>query len=174
MADEKSGSRPTPIEDSPLFAEAARRVERKNAARVVLEWLEGKKGDQTVEKTTKVSLGQMAREMIEGLQGGRIFFSVKNPDKVDGPVGACQITVKIPLRESGYGGVAVQQEVRGFLVLLKVKKGVTLEELSRSGDEALARLYILDKSTTQGRVEVPHLDVINIKDPDIGPFPKLD
>lgn len=172
---DNQGEEGIPLETVPLFTEAARQVERKKAANVVLEWLEGKKGDPTKEETTQVALGEMAKAILEKLKQGQIFFGVKKPEELKKAISVGTVTGKIPLENWKDCGVDVQQAVEGIWVVLLVRQGIRLEELEQSSkkkaDEALVNLYKLDLAKTLGRITVS--DGIKLKDPDIGPFPKL-
>lgn len=161
-------------EKGSLFAEAARRVEkkaqRKTAAKEVKEWLEAKTGDGRAVEGFQVTRGEMARKILEGLGQGRIFFGVKEPEQLKQILSIGAITAKIPWNGFYEGGIATQQTTEGVWIVLLVKQGIKCDELLKEiGDEAIEKLYKLDLATTLGRMAAT--DPFKLKDSDIGSFP---
>jgi len=186
MDDEKSQRESgIPVEEGSLFdraaKEAARRKkeenERKNAGRVVIQWLERFKKKEEIK--AKVPLEKMAEEVLEGLTEGRIFFAVRSPEQMEIPLRARKVNVRFPLRkipDPSYPNQLIEATPWGTIVVLEVKRGVEPSELlTPQVEEQLRRLYWYDQNVTledEGRIKIG--DPVNIKNPDIGPFPKLD
>src|SRR3989344_6721363 len=78
-----------------LFSEAFRRAQRQQAARIVHRWLTGYPIAGSGSRT-QVSLGDIARSVLDRLEMGEIFFVVKSAGEADAPVKARKVRVNLP------------------------------------------------------------------------------
>jgi hypothetical protein len=142
---------------------------REKAAEAVLEWLERKRHDERRETISQVTIAEMAEIIRIRLGGGYIFFVVKDPDEIEAPLKAKEITVRLP--ETKMGDFTIQFIAKA--VALFVRSDATVDELTTpEGDRALAKLYWSDQNIRPEDGRIFTFDpVVKIKHPDYGVFP---
>jgi len=151
-----------------LFAEDASRVE---AARVVVQWLEGFKEKEKVKAGPDFQ--KMADSVLRDLKKGRIFFGIKKRDRQEAGVSIGVVYSKVPVGDNSEGELVLKEITRRVWVVLVVEEGIELDELKgRLGDDVLTKLFKTDEEAVAGRVTVADKIKLSVqKSINIGPFP---
>lgn len=158
--------------DGSLFGETLKQKQRLQAALTVRHWLESFPETDTVHPS-KISLGQIAKTVLQHLEEGRIFFVVKSADSVNEPIRARRVRVSLP--PITHPLINKTAKINAHLVALQVQSDVTAADLgNEQGLEQLRLLYNFDSDIgSQYDIRVRVNDPVTFKDKDIGRFPVI-
>ncbi len=157
------------------FEETRRAVEeaaiRGQIADKVYTWLLKKKRTENIRDQSIPSLQDQATEVLKGLQNGEIFFIVSNLKAGEPKLNPRLLEVNT-------------KKGRVYAVALSVSNEITIEELLKSGDEVIRKMYSIHKKEIQEKKlrdyqkgmmtkRICANDPIEIKVPGIGRFPEI-